>query len=91
MLSCPAFLRPAKAEAMAERKKRWRNWRKKYMKKSYCLISFLVFSCFFNLDYMILSFYDNYVKAKQNICENIEKIYLQKSIDLPLQITENLL
>ena len=61
------------------------------MKKSYCLISFLVFSCFFNLDYMILSFYDNYVKAKQNICENIEKIYLQKSIDLPLQITENLL
>ena len=49
------------------------------MKKSYCLVSFLVFSCSFDLDYMIHSFYDNYVKAKQNICENIEKISLQKA------------
>ena len=49
------------------------------MKKSYCLVSFSVFSCSFDLGYMIHSFYDNYVKAKQNICENIEKIYLQKA------------
>ena len=46
------------------------------MKKSYCLVSFWVFSCSFDLDYMIHSFYDNYVKAKQNICEKIEKFSL---------------
>ena len=64
---------------------------KKIYEKKLLSCIFSVFSCFFDLGYMILSFYDNYVKAKQNICENIEKIYLQKSIDLPLQITENLL
>ncbi len=45
------------------------------MKKSYCRLFFQVVS-FLDLGYMIHSFYDNYVKAKQNICEKIEKFSL---------------